>query len=186
IGVSDGREIESEVPEVPEALLGNGSIGGFQWAVFAGRESKSSSTRRPCIKVATGEGLVAEYDSTARTCGSLGKKPPSLIISSGKGVKTRTVLGMAFPRRVRSVRLWMEGMKSRRIRLRRLNAKQASFAGLIRFRFAAQAIAGRFCLRRFATYDASGNPLEISPRMRCSWGFEHESRLPRAGHFPSF
>jgi hypothetical protein len=75
VGVSDGSDIESEVPEVPEALLGNGSIGEFQWAVFAGRESESSSTRRPCIKVAMGEGLVAEYDGTARTCSSLDQEP---------------------------------------------------------------------------------------------------------------
>ncbi len=175
VGVSGGSEIESEVPGVPEALLGNGSIGEFQWAVFVGREGESGSTQRPCVKVAMGEGLVAEYTSTARTCGSLDREPPSLVISSGQGEGTVTVLGMAFPQQVRSVRLWLEGRKSKRIWLRRLNFEQAAFAGLARFRFAAEAIAGPFCLRRSATYDASGDLLEIGPRMECSWGFTHES-----------
>jgi hypothetical protein len=126
------------------------------------------------VKVATGEGTVFEYDSTARTCVSLGTAPTFLAISSGQGEATRTVFGMAFPQRVRSVRMWLDGRGNRRVSLALLAPEQAAATGLARFRFAAGAIQGRFCLRRSATYDASGDLLEISPRMACSWGYTHE------------
>src|SRR5262245_7420717 len=85
VGVSVGYEIEPETPAVPEALLGSGTIGGFRWAVSVGRKSESASPRRPCVKVATGEGTVSEYESTARTCVSLSKDPNLFAISSGQG-----------------------------------------------------------------------------------------------------
>jgi len=173
-GVSSGYESEPEPPAVPEALLGSGTIGGFRWAVSAGRKSETASPRRPCVKVATGEGTVSEYESTARTCVSLSTDPNLFAISSGKGEATRTVFGLAFPQRVRSVRMWLEGRGSRRIPLALLAPEQATVAGLSRFRFAAGAIAGPFCLRRSATYDASGDLLELSPRWACSWSFTHE------------
>jgi hypothetical protein len=174
VDVSSGYEIEPEPPALPEVLLGSGTIGGFRWAVSVGRESESASPRRPCVKVATGEGTVFEYDSTARTCVSLGTDPNLFAMSSGQGEATRTVFGLAFPQRVRSVRMWLEGRGSRRISLALLSPEQAAAAGLSRFRFAAGAIEGPFCLRRSATYDASGDLLELSPRRACSWGFTHE------------
>jgi len=174
VGVSSGYEIEPEPPAVPEALLGSSAIGAFRWAVSVGRESESAGPRRPCVKIATGEGTVAEYESTARTCVSLGTAPTFLAISSGQGDATRTVFGMAFPQRVRSVRMWLDGRGSRRVSLALLAPEQAAATGLSRFRFAVGAIEGPFCLRRSGTYDASGDLLELSPRMACSWGYTHE------------
>jgi hypothetical protein len=183
--VSHGLEIESEVPEL---MLGSGSMGAFNWAVFAGRDGESGSPRHPCITVAMGDGVENQYTSTARTCGLLDANPPrlaprldatplrlapSLIISSGAGEGTRTVLGLVFPPHVRSVRLWLDNRGTMRISLRRLNPEQAVFAGLSRFRYAAAAIEGPFCLRRLATYDASRDVLEMSPRQECSYGYSH-------------
>lgn len=173
-GVSRSFEIETEVPEL---TLGSGSAGAFNWAVFVGRDGESGSPRRPCITVAMGEGAEDQYTSTARTCASLDAHPPRfvprLIISSGTGEGTRTVLGLAFLPRVRSVRLWLDSRGPMRIPLRRLSRKQAVFAGLSRFRYAARAIKGPFCLRRLATYDASGDVLEMGPRQRCSYSYSH-------------
>lgn len=175
--VSHGLEIESEVPEL---MLGSGSMGAFNWGVFAGRDGESGSPRRPCITVAMGEGVDT---GTARGCGSLDANPPrlapslrlapGLIISSGAGEETRTVLALVFPPHVRSVRLWLDNRGTKRFSLRRLNPEQAVFAGLSRFRYAATAIEGPFCLRRLATYDASRDVLEMSPRQECSYGYSH-------------
>ncbi|HET7455613.1 MAG TPA: hypothetical protein VFJ76_08835 [Solirubrobacterales bacterium] len=172
--MSSAYEIEPEPPAVPEALLGSGTIGAFRWAVSVGRESESASPGRPCVKLATGEGTLAEYESTVRACVSLSTTPNVLGVSSGQGEATRTVFGMAFPKRVRSVRIWLDGRGSRRIPLALLAPDQAAATGLSRFRFAAGAIEGPFCLRRSGTYDASGNLLKLSPRMACSWGYTHE------------
>ncbi|HVQ57314.1 MAG TPA: hypothetical protein VMS60_00250 [Solirubrobacterales bacterium] len=168
--MSHALEIESEVPEL---MLGSGSMGAFNWAVFAGRDGESGSPRYPCITLAMDDGVENnEGTSTARTCASLDADPPRfvprLIISSGAGEETRTVLGLAFPSHVRSVRLWLDNRGSKRISLRRLNPEQAAFAGLSRFRYAAEGIEGPFCLRRLATYDASGDVLEMGLRQDCS------------------
>jgi hypothetical protein len=159
-------------------MLGSGSMGASTWAVFAGRNGASGSPRYPCITVATDDGVEnQEGTSTARTCASLDADPPRfvprLIISSGAGEETRTVLGLAFRPDVRSVRLWLDKRGTVRIPLRRLTPEQAVFAGLSRFRYAAEAIEGPFCLRRLATYDASGDVLEMGPRQDCSYGYSH-------------
>jgi hypothetical protein len=175
--VSQGRESEPELPpEVPETLLGSGSIGGFRWAVFAGLDGAAPDPRRPCIKVATGEGSEIGHGTTQRSCMPLDVEPKLNGMSTGVAEETRTVLGMAFPQRVRSVRLWLEGRKSRRIWLKLLSAEQAEFAGLTRFRYAAEGIAGPFCLRRVATYGVSGKLLAIGPRYECGWNWmgQHE------------
>jgi hypothetical protein len=177
VGVSQGRESELEPPpEVPETLLGSGSIGGYRWAVFAGLDGESPDPRRPCIKVATGEGEETGYGTTQRMCIPLDVEPKLNGMSTGVAEETRTVLGMAFPRRVRSVRLWLEGRGSRLVRLRLLNTEQAAFAGLTQFRYAAEGIAGPFCLRRVATYGAGGRRLATGPRYECGWNWmgQHE------------
>lgn len=174
-GVSEGRESEIP-PEVPETLLGSGDMSGLRWAVFAGVDGESPDPRVPCIKVATGEGPGTEYGTTQRTCIPLDVEPKLNGMSSGVAEGTRTVLGMAFPQRVRSVRLWLEGRKSRRIRLRLLSPEQAAFAGVVRFRYAAEGIAGPFCLRRMATYGVAGKLLQTGPRYECGWNWmgQHE------------
>ncbi len=169
-------------------MLGSGSMGAFNWAVFAGRDGESGSPRRPCITVAMGDGVENQYTATARTCASLDANPPrlaprlsttavrlgpGLIISSGTGEETRTVLGLVFPPHVRSVRLWLDNRGTMRISLLRLNPEQAVFAGLSRFRYATAGIEGPFCLRRIATYDASRDVLEMSARQDCSYGYSH-------------
>jgi hypothetical protein len=61
----------------------------------------------------------------------------------------------------------LRGRKSRRIGLNRLGAQQAKKVGLIHFRYAARAFAGQYCLKRFATYNACGKLLDVSPPMDC-------------------
>ncbi|HEY6730519.1 MAG TPA: hypothetical protein VI039_05795 [Solirubrobacterales bacterium] len=171
-GVSAGREVESEPPpEVPEALLGSGSIDDFRWAVHVGRDSEENDPQRPCFKVSTGEGSEAGYGTSARTCSSLDRDPLVNGLGSGAGDGARTVLAMAFQQRVRSVRLWLKGRKSRRIQLRRLNAEQAEFTGLARFRYLVEDFTGPFCLQRYASFNAAGERLAISPSYECAWNW---------------
>jgi hypothetical protein len=164
VSVSDGRAAESDVPEV---RLGHGSIGNYRWAVFAGRESQSGSPRRPCITVASAGAPGADTSIAPTVCGAVVFLPTLLSSSENVGKRMRTVLGMAFAPKVRSVRLWLRGRGSRLIRLKRLSARQSAKAGLMRFRYAARAFAGTFCLQRFAYYDAAGDLIELTPHMGC-------------------
>ena len=154
--------------DIAEVRLGHGLIGSYHWAVFASREGLSGTPKRPCLTAASG--ASSETDSAAgfTLCGAVSRNAQILVAKSdGTGMAERTVLGMAFGVQVRSVHLWLRGKKSRRYRLKRLSAKQAAVAGLVRFRYATDAFAGPFCLRRFATYDALGDRLIVSPRMGC-------------------
>jgi hypothetical protein len=163
VDVGEGRAADSAPPRVQ---LGHGSIGDYRWAVFAGRESRSGSPRRPCVITAHGGG-PSPGSSEGVLCGPLAFVPILLASSSGEGKRMRTVLGMAFPAEVHSVRLWLRGKKSRLIRLRRLSERQAKKAGLMRFRYAARAFAGPYCLTRFAYYDAFGDLIELTGHMGC-------------------
>lgn len=164
VAASNTRAADFDVPEV---RLGHGSIGDYRWAVFAGRESRSGSPRRPCITVASGGAPGSDTSGASTVCGSLTFLPTLLSSSDNVGKRMRTVLGMAFAPRVRSVRLWLRGRGSRLIRLKRLSARQSAKAGLMRFRYATRAFAGTFCLQRFAYYDAAGDLIELTPHMGC-------------------
>lgn len=154
----------ANVPDVARVRLGHGSIGGFHWAAYAERE-KSGNPRRPCITAESGGSRWSSGGATV--CGSLEPVPILLGHSSSTGKGQRTVLALAFPLHVRSVRLWLRDRKSRRVRLKTLGAQQTATVGLMRFRYATRAFAGPFCLQRFATYDAFDRVIQISPSMGC-------------------
>jgi hypothetical protein len=152
----------SELP--PSVRLAHGSIGAFQWEVVV-RHEKKPNPRRPCIEVAFDR--ADEGKSGAEVCGPLVPVPTLLAHSSGNGRFERTALALAFPASVKSVRLWIRGHKSRRINLRMLGPRQARRARVARFRYAAEGFAGPFCLRRYATYDESGDLITTSPSTPC-------------------
>jgi len=163
LGVGESRAADSDPPRVQ---LGHGSIGSYRWAVYAGRESRSGSPKRLCVITAVGGG-PGSGAREGMACGPLTLVPNLLASSSGEGKRMRTVLGMAFPPEVRSVRLWLRGKKSRLIQLRQLSERQAKKAGLMRFRYATRAFAGPYCLQRFAYYDAAGGLIELTEYMGC-------------------
>jgi hypothetical protein len=154
-------QVDGVLATSPSATsLARGKIGNFRWAVEVEREP-SGNPQRPCISTATDRGGVV-------VCGPLEPVPLLLADSSGVGKKKRTVLAMGFSRRVAAVRLWLGGSSSRLIDLNLLSSAQAIDLGLHRFAFAARAFAGKYCLHRFATYDRTGELLQISPKMGCS------------------
>jgi hypothetical protein len=160
--------IGTETRGVVEVRLGHGAVGKFRWAVYAGRSSSSAPGRRPCIRAVSG--LSSETGSTSgfSLCGLISRDTEILVAKSdGVGRRQRTVIGGAFPSHVRSVQFWLRGRQSPRIVLKRLGEEQAKETGLVRFRYMARAYAGPFCLRRFATYDFSGDVLRISSKMGC-------------------
>lgn len=138
---------------------GRGSTGRYMWEVHAALEP-SGNPRRPCIEV------VSETDSV-NVCGSVDPVPLLLAHSVDVPSGQRTALGMVFLLRVGSVRLWLAAHRSRRIWLKVVTLEQARTLGLERFGYATRAFAGRFCLRRFATYSRSGDHLTTSPKTSC-------------------
>lgn len=157
-----------KISNVAEVRLGHGLIGDYHWAVFASRQSSSGSPERACLTATSGAVSEGARTSGFTLCGQVTEGTQVLVAKSdGVGRAQRTVLGMAFPRHVRSVRLWLRGKRSRRIWLKALSPRQAAAAGLIRFRYATDAFAGPFCLHRFASYGVSGERLRISSRMGC-------------------
>lgn len=157
-------ETWADETDVPKVRLGQGSIGSFRWQIYVSPE-RSGNPRRPCI--ASLSGGPRWGFSEFKSCGPIDPIPTLLGDSSGEGKYQRTVLSMAFSPQVGSVRLWLRGRKSRLVDLKLLGARQAEKVGLNPFRYGIRAFAGQFCLQRFASYDASGDLLDLSERMGC-------------------
>jgi hypothetical protein len=164
---AEGSSLETVANVAHEVRVDHGSIGAYRWAVFIGRGEGTSGRRRPCLKVGferVPRGMSPTYLSV---CGSPLESPLLVSNSSGRGVDERTIVGMAFPRRVSSVRIWLEGRRSRLIALRTVGAEQAAIAQVIRFRYAALAVAGTFCFDRYRMFDSAGRSLSTRPVMPC-------------------
>ncbi len=167
-GAQLGSASGDAAPHYTDIRLSHGSIGSYLWAVYAHREGPSATPKRPCLTAASGAASEGAPSSGFTLCGRVTRDAQILVAKSdGVGRAERTVLGMAFPNHVRSVQLWLRGKRSRRLWLKQLSSRQAAAAGLIRFRYAAEAFSGPFCLRRFASYSVSGERLRVSPRMGC-------------------
>jgi hypothetical protein len=146
--------------------LAHGALGSVRWTIRLEAQVPGDPDRR-CIEVAaTGPagagGLWA--------CGTLDPTPIIVAHTNGVGRHAVSALALAFPLRVRAVRLWLGSRRSRTVRLRRVGPRQARLARVRPFNFAARAYLGHFCLRRFATVGRSGEVLDISGKMPCFAG----------------
>jgi hypothetical protein len=152
-----------------DVRLAHGALGSYAWEVAVHRGDGPNGFRRPCL-VAFARSLPPSTEwaqSRLALCGSLGGSQILVANSSQSGAAKRTVLGLAFRPEIAAVRIWLQGRRSRTIALSMLGVRQARSAGVMRFRYAAGAFAGRFCLRRFETLDRHGRSIELSPSLEC-------------------
>lgn len=168
LGVLTAHPQASTMRKVRQVRIDYGSFGSVDWDVSTSRESSYGRADRPCLaaQLFIGEG-DREERTRIRACGSL--RGSSVVVSNSHGASRdeRTVLAMAFGPEARSVRLWLQGRKTRLISLNRLGRIQARRTGLNRYRYAALGLSGRFCLQRFAIYDRKSSLIEMSLQYGC-------------------
>jgi hypothetical protein len=143
----------------PHVLLIQGRSGPYVWRMLTHRENASQSARhRPCIDVSiTRSPSPVATAPTFYTCGPVVPLPRVVGITAGTGHKSRTLVGMAFSRNVRTILVASSAFRSRQwFRTRLLSVSKANRAGVERFRFAAAVLKGSRCVHRLRGFNAKG------------------------------
>jgi hypothetical protein len=159
----------------PDPWLGlaGGKVGHFNWSVETKRPdgpvgAGQPATRRPCLLVGTTL-QVSRFDlrrSRSRQCapayGLTASGPPLIakgVQSDAGGRRTLTAVGMMFAPAVRRVRATYADGSTQTIHLSALTPAEARQAGLARFRYAAFATRGEWCVEQLVGESASGRTL---------------------------
>ena len=154
---------------VGDVRVDHGTIGDYAWSLGVHRGLGLKGSTHPCLIVTSGPAMPRGKRPVSRLslCGSLSGTQIVVSNSSGNGAEERTVLGLAFGRDIRSVRVWLRGRRSRIVPLSLLGRSQARRAHVEQFRYGALALAGYFCLRRIATYDSRGRLIDPGINYPC-------------------
>lgn len=153
--------------------LGGGRLGEYLWNVEAmrpdgARGSGPGSAQGPCLLVGTKwqVGPLSFRRSRSRECAGsteLTATGPPLTAAGAQpstGAHPRlTAVGMIFAPAARSVQVTLAGGRSTTIRLRLPSSTQVHDAGLERFRYAAFAVHGPWCVERMVSEGVSGRVL---------------------------
>jgi hypothetical protein len=161
-------------PTGPEPIgLGGGRLGDYLWTVQAVRQEGAAgrgpgTAQKPCLVVGT-KWQVGPYNyrrSRNRECAGateLTASGPPLTAAGAQpstGATPRlTAVGMIFAPAARRAQVVLAGGRSMTIDLRRLSPASAHDAGLERFRYAAFAVHGRWCVERIVSEGARGRVL---------------------------
>lgn len=146
-------------------LLSRGSIDMFHWQVLVHRDSGERGWLRPCIEARSTAG--SPWGSSLTLCGAVRRSPILFSKSEGAGRAERTVLVIAYKPQVTAVRLWLEGHRSRLMKLRMLTRHKAVRARVTSFRYAVLGVAHHFCLLRLVAYDSRGRVVEPKVGKSC-------------------
>jgi hypothetical protein len=153
--------------------LGGGRLGEYLWNVEAmpqdgGPASGPGAAQRPCLLVGTKwqVGPLNFRRSRNRECAGateLTATGPPLTAAGAQpstgGRPRLTAVGMIFAPAARRVRVGLAAGRSMTINLRAPSPAQAHEAGLERFRYAAFAVHGTWCVERMVSESASGRVL---------------------------
>lgn len=169
-----GVAMASAQPTSPETIgLGGGRLGEYLWNVEAMRQDGGQGTgpggaQRPCLLVGTKwqVGPLNFRRSRNRECAGaseLTATGPPLTAAGAQpstgGHPRLTAVGMIFAPAARRVRVGLAGGRWMTINLHAPNPAQAHEAGLERFRYAAFAVHGAWCVERMVSEGSSGRVL---------------------------
>lgn len=153
--------------------LGGGRLGEYLWKVEAMRQaggpgSGPGAAQRPCLLVGTKwqVGPLNFRRSRNRDCAGadeLTATGPPLTAAGAQpstgGHPRLTAVGMIFAPAARQVQVTLAGGRSTTIHLRAPSPRQVREAGLERFRYAAFAVHGPWCVERMVSQSVSGRVL---------------------------
>jgi hypothetical protein len=167
-----GKNPTETLAATSKVKLGSGHVQGWNWSTsLSGDSGLIGGQRVPCITAELTPRRPAEnplaITQKAVSCGSLLYVPSLVSVSDETSIPNVTVLAMAFSERTTSVRLFLHGREPKRIPLKLVPAQKARQANVERFRFAALAFVGQFCLERFVAFSQDGDQVEDGGRMKC-------------------
>lgn len=150
--------------------LGGGRLGDYLWNVEAARQDGNGpgAAQRPCLMVGTKwqVGPLSFRRSRSRECAGaaeLTAAGPPLTAAGAQpstgGTPRLTAVGMIFAPAARRAQVALAGGRSMTIHLRLVSPASARDAGLERFRYAAFAVHGSWCVERIVSESATGRVL---------------------------
>jgi len=164
-----GLAATTERPSLPFVAIKRGVAAPYKWQVFTRREASSLATKdRPCL----GVGFSPKNDPGAPVkvfyvCRPVKPTPSIVVDSAGTGKTLRTVIAVAYDRRVRKALIDLGSRGARHRRLTLLSKKLARKVHLAQYRYSALELAGHFCIHRIAGFDGAGNVVTDDKHVTC-------------------
>jgi hypothetical protein len=153
--------------------LGRGTL-GKHWSWYSWIEAPPKTTRitaNACISLDLREpsSPYSVNESESRECGAISERHPlAQSISGGDAnANERTALVLVFSRGARKLFLDLGTKGHKEVALRQISRGKANEIGIRPVSYWAYGFRGRFCLRRFISYNRLGRVLSDSGRMRC-------------------
>jgi hypothetical protein len=164
-----GLAAMTESPSPPLVAIKQGVAGPYKWQVFTRREASSLATKyRPCLGVGfSGKSDSGTHVKVFYVCGVVEPVPNVVVDSVGSGKDLRTVIAVAYDRRVRKVLIDLGSRGVRHRRLTLLPKKLARKVQLAQYRYSALELAGHFCIHRIAGFDGSGHVVANDEHVTC-------------------
>jgi hypothetical protein len=149
VGVAGGGLFGGEtVGRTREAVLTSGEAGQVRWTITAVHEARRSA-QEPCIRAdLTLERLEGAIGGET-SCGDVDRHPRSPLVSGASSLHTKTrVLGIAFARDVKMLKVEMNSGSRRFVRSRVWKQGDGDVVGLKPFSFAVLVFRHDLCYRR--------------------------------------
>lgn len=164
-----GLAAMTERPSPPFVAIKQGVAGPYKWQVFTRREASSLTSKyRPCLGVGfSGKNDPGGHFKVFYVCGIVKPVPNVVVDSVGSGKDLRTVIAVAYDRRVRKVLIDLGSRGVRHLRLALLSKKLARKVHLAQYRYSALELAGHFCIHRIAGFDDAGNVVANDGHVTC-------------------
>jgi hypothetical protein len=142
-----------------EAVLATGKAGEVKWTIMAVHEARRSA-QEPCIRafltLGRSEGVIGGETS----CGDVLQHPRGPLVSGATSLQTTTrVLGVAFARDVKILKVEMNNGSRRFVRSRVWKQRDGDFVGLKPFSFAVIVFRHDLCYRRIVGLSRSRKAL---------------------------
>jgi hypothetical protein len=164
-----GLAATPERPSPPFVAIKQGVTGPYKWQVFTRREASSLASKyRPCLGVGfSGKNDPGAHVKVFYVCGIVEPVPNVVVDSVGSGKDLRTVIAVAYDRRVRKALIDLGSRGVRHLRLALLSKKLARRVHLAQYRYSALEPAGHFCIHRIAGFDGEGNVVADDKHVTC-------------------
>jgi len=162
-----GRAENLRGSSTPDAAALKGSVGGYPWEVAIRRGAGESGARTPCLSVELAPPRSKGGTGTNTGCHPLTPYPLAVGQSINSGAAKRSIVGMAYPLEVHSVRVWLKHRPSYVVRLDSLSSERARKAHIERLSFGAVAFSGPSCLARVTAFDSKGRKVGPEFAMPC-------------------
>jgi hypothetical protein len=157
-----------------QVVLGKGGTKHFRWTATVVRDSGRLGGKRPCVGIDTSDISAkragrAPFESHTSVCSILKPGiPPNIVsVALGGDEPEATVLVIGAASSVVEVRLSVEDVGNKSVRLKSLTERQAKVAGVKHSNYAILVLKGARCIQQIAALNRAGKVTYKGPPESC-------------------